>query len=90
VRFVRSLIPYRQPDVSPYERPLTDAELRAFAEPFSSYRVRAFRLPHVAVGEQLPIVKNRIEQLYRSDRALLRSFPALRHYAGIAVIDVVK
>ena len=27
VRFVRSLIPYRAPDISPYERPLTDAEL---------------------------------------------------------------
>src|SRR6185503_10052840 len=71
VRFVRSLIPYRKPDVSPFERPLTDAELAAFAKPFSASRVRAFRLPHVAVGEVLPVLRRRVDPLYRSDRAML-------------------
>ena len=32
VRFVRSLIPYRAPDISPYERPLTDEELETIRE----------------------------------------------------------
>ena len=90
VRFVRSLIPYRQPDVSPFERPLTDGELRAFAKPFSSCRTRAFRLPHVALGEMLPIVKKKVGLLYRSDQALLRSLPALAYYAGICVLEVTK
>jgi ubiquinone/menaquinone biosynthesis C-methylase UbiE len=90
VRFARSLCPYRQPDVSPFERPLTDAELRAFASPFSSCRTRAFRLPHVAVGEALPVVKKRVQFLYRSDQTLLEALPVLRFYAGIVVLEVTK
>jgi SAM-dependent methyltransferase len=90
VRAVRSLIPYRAPDVSPFERPLTDRELREFAGPFSSMRARAFALPHVALGEHLPIVKKRIDRLYRCDAALLRRVPALEYYAGIRVIEVTK
>jgi ubiquinone/menaquinone biosynthesis C-methylase UbiE len=90
VRFVRSVIPYRQPDVSLFERPLTDVELREFAKRFSSRRTRAFRLPHVALGEMLPIVRKRVGLLYRSDRALLRAFPALAYYAGVCVLEVTK
>jgi len=90
VRFVRSLIPYRAPDISPFERPLTDEELRGFAAPFSAARVRAFALPYVLLGELLPVVKKQVDRLYRSDRALLRAMPALRHYAGIRVIEVTK
>ena len=90
VRFVRSLIPYRQPDVSPFERPLTDGELAAFAQPFSACRVRAFQLPHVALGEALPVIRRRVDPLYRSSRAILNTFPALAYYAGIRVIEVTK
>jgi SAM-dependent methyltransferase len=90
VKFVRSLIPYRAPDVSPFERPLTDGELREFAAPFSSMRTRAFSLPHVAVGQKLPLNGNQVGLLYRSDRALLRAMPWLTYYAGIRVIELTK
>lgn len=90
VRFVRSLIPYRAPDVSPFERPLTDAELQTFAAPFASVHSRAFGLPHVALGQVLPGVRKRVAWLYRSDAALLRLFPPLSHFAGIRVIEVTK
>lgn len=90
VRFVRSLIPYRAPDVSPYERPLTDAELRAFAAPFASMRSRAFNLPFVPLAEFVPVVKRRMNAVYRADGALLRRFPALRYYAGVRVFEVIK
>jgi SAM-dependent methyltransferase len=90
VRRIRSWIPYRAPDVSPFERPLTDRELRDFARPFSAYRARAFRLPHVAVGEALPFISKRPALLYRLDGALLRLLPGLAHYAGVRVIEVVK
>ena len=90
VKFVRSLIPYRAPDISPFERPLTDAELRGFAAPFSAVHTRAFGLPHVLLGQVLPVVKNQVDRLYRSDRVLLRAVPALSHYAGIRVIEVTK
>jgi len=90
IRFVRALIPYRQPDVSPYERPLTDEELLDFAKPFASYHSRAFRLPHVALGGVLPVIRKKIDPLYRWDHALLKSVPALTHYAGIRVIEMTK
>jgi SAM-dependent methyltransferase len=90
VRFVRSLIPYHAPDVSPFERPLTDRELSAFATPFSTRRVRAFTLPHVALGQVLPWIKGKVQWLYRTDATLLARFPALQYYAGIRVIEVTK
>ena len=90
VRFVRSLIPYRAPDISPFERPLTDEELHAFAKPFSSSRIRPFLLPHVQLGQVLPVVRQQWRRLYAIDGALLRSVPALQHFAGIRVIEVTR
>jgi SAM-dependent methyltransferase len=90
VRAIRPWIPYRQPDLSPFERPLTDRELRDFSRPFTSVRQRAFLLPHVAIGQKLPIVKRHVEFLYRSDAAMLRGMPALAHYAGIRVLELTK
>jgi SAM-dependent methyltransferase len=90
IRFLRSLIPYRAPDISPFERPLTDGELRDFARPFASTRVRAFLLPHVPVGLILPIAKSQERRLYALDRALLGALPALQHFAGIRVIEVTR
>lgn len=90
IRVLRALIPYRAPDVSPYERPLTDAELRLFAAGFASVRARAFGLPHVALGQVLPIVRKRVNPLYRLDRSALRLIPALSHYAGIRVFEVSR
>ena len=90
IRFVRALIPYRAPDVSPFERPLTDGELEAFAAPFSSMRLRPFLLPHVQLASVLPVVKDQIHPLYNSDAALLRAMPALKHFAGIRVMELTK
>ena len=90
IRFVRSLIPYKAPDVSPFERPLTDPELRQFARPFSSARTRPFLLPHVQLASVLPIVKHQIYPLYNSDGALLKAMPALQHFAGIRVLELTK
>lgn len=90
LKFIRSLIPSQAPDVSPFERPLTDEELREFAAPSSSLRVRAFGLPHVQLGQHLPIVKKQVGALYRSDCALLRAIPALSYYASIRVIELTR
>jgi ubiquinone/menaquinone biosynthesis C-methylase UbiE len=90
MRFVRSLIPYRAPDISPYERPLTDPELTRFAAGFSRWSVRAFGLPHVQVGQVLPGVKNYWKALYASDRRLLHRAPWLARYAAIRVISLTK
>jgi ubiquinone/menaquinone biosynthesis C-methylase UbiE len=90
VRFVRSLIPYRAPDISPYERPLTDHELRRFAAGFRTWSVRPFALPHVQVGKVLPVVKKYWQALYEMDRRLLNRAPWLARYASIRVISLTK
>ena len=88
--FLRSLIPYHAPDISPFERPLTDAELHEFAAPFSRMHTRPFGLPFVRLGELLPMLRRHVHRLYRADRALLQKFAFLSYYAGIRVIEVVK
>jgi len=90
IRFVRSLIPYRAPDISPFERPLTDDELKRFAKGFRRWSVRAFALPHVQVGQVLPVVKNYWRALYAWDRKVLHRAPWLSRYASIRVISLTK
>ena len=90
IRAIRALIPYRAPDVSPYERPLTNGELAEFARPFRALRIRAFFLPHVAVGNFVPPFSRDPSMLYRIDAAILARFPALAHFAGIRVFEVTK
>ena len=90
IRAARSLIPYRAPDISPYERPLTDAELERFARPFRSWSARAFGLPHVQVGTLLPVVKNYWRSLYAWDRRLLDRMAWLARYSSIRVIALTK
>lgn len=90
LRFVRRLIPYRAPDISPYERPLFDRELRAFAAPFRDCRSRAFGLPHVRVGELLPPWRRNPETLYKTDKAMLAAVPPLARYAAIRVLTLTK
>jgi ubiquinone/menaquinone biosynthesis C-methylase UbiE len=90
IRFLRSLVPYRAPDISPYERPLTDGELERFAAGFAKWSVRAFALPHVQVGQVLPVVRNHWQTLYEMDRKLLHRAPWLARYASIRVISLTK
>jgi 2-polyprenyl-3-methyl-5-hydroxy-6-metoxy-1,4-benzoquinol methylase len=89
VAALRGLVPYRSPDVSPFERPLTDAELREFAEGYSGYRSRAFLLPYVSLLQLLS--KGRLmHAAYRFDGALLRRLPPLGHYATVRVVEMTK
>lgn len=90
IRLVRGLIPYQSPDVSPYERPLTDEELKDFASGFSRYRSRAFMLPYLNLVEVLPGADRFIRPLYRMDGAILKTIPALGYYASVRVIEIVK
>lgn len=90
IRFLRSLIPYRAPDISPYERPLTDDELRRFAAGFDTWSVRAFGLPHVQVGPLLPLVRRYSDALYAWDRRILDRMPGLGYYASVRVLSLSK
>jgi len=92
MRFARRLIPYRQPDVSPFERPLTDRELKDFAGECSSYRSRPFCLPTTTLLDLilLRLGRDRTEGLLQYDAALLKKFPALAYYSSVKVIEITK
>jgi SAM-dependent methyltransferase len=88
IRFIRGLVPYTAPDVSPYERPLTSKELKEFAAPFPLFQSRAFDLPHVSVAGVL--ARNWIGWAHRTDRKILDAMPFLARYASVRVFEVVK
>ena len=88
LRLVRQLIPYRSPDVSPFERPLTSEELHSFAAPFTLVAKRSFWLPHVPlVGSFFPRLT---KAAYEWDGRILSALPFLNRYAGIRVIKLRK
>jgi ubiquinone/menaquinone biosynthesis C-methylase UbiE len=91
LRTARHLIPYRAPDVSPYERPLTDKELRHFAASYTSYLSRPFTLPTSGLINLLPLIGNYAarKSLYW-DAALLGKFPSLGHYSSVKVLKLTK
>jgi ubiquinone/menaquinone biosynthesis C-methylase UbiE len=89
--FLRRLVPWQHPDVSPFERPLRDDELRRFARDFSRYQERAFALPYVSVAEVLPGVPSSwIYAAHRFDRQVLLKAPRLSFYATTKVMKMVK
>jgi SAM-dependent methyltransferase len=90
VQAVRNAIPYKAPDVSPFERPLTSAELNRFAAPFSQRRIRAFSLPFVNLTQAVPTLRRYIHTAYRVDGAILSRMPGLTPFTGTRVLEVVK
>jgi len=89
--FLRGLIPFRAQNVSPFERPLSNKELAHYAEGFSSYRARAFRLPTTNLVLVLPWLERRLSRTcHRFDAAVLKMIPALSHYATVSVMELVK
>lgn len=90
VRFVRRAIPYRTPDVSPGERPLTDAELHLFTQTagFATVRSKAFMLPTSNLLSVIPwLGEKTLNARYRWDAWLLRRYPALRPFASLRVLE---
>ncbi len=90
VRAVRRCIPYRAPDVSPFERPLTTPELDTFSRDFTSRRVRAFSLPFVNAAQTIPALGRYVHAAYEYDKKLLARMPALTPFAGIRVVELTK
>lgn len=91
IKTIRRLIPYRSPDVSPYERPLTDGELQGYAQGFSSYRAKAFLLPTTNLVDVIPPLSRRyIHACHRRDADVLRRFPKLAFYSTVRVIELTK
>jgi hypothetical protein len=90
LRALRPLIPYRQPDVSPYERPLLQAEVDSFSRPFERLRQREFMLPFVSLARILGASKALDARLVALDKHLLASHPWLKIYATVTVFELRK
>ena len=90
IKFVRNLIPYQQPDVSPFERPLTDAELKEFAARFTNYKSRAFSLPFVNLTEILRLSESVQHKATKIDGKILQKAEFLNYYASVRVIEMTK
>lgn len=90
LRAVRPLIPYRQPDISPFERPLLRSEIEEFSRGFRPGRRREFMLPFIAAARILRAPVAWQERLYALDRRILARYPRLRYYATITVFELMK
>lgn len=88
--FVRSLIPYRAPDLSPFERPLTDAELKEFAGDFSNYKSWSFAMPYVNLTRLFIENEKLLRPIRKFDQRLLNTFPPISHYATVRVVEMTK
>ncbi|HXG85709.1 MAG TPA: hypothetical protein VNI84_16930 [Pyrinomonadaceae bacterium] len=90
VWFVRNLIPYQGADTSPFERPLTDDELRKFAADFSGYKSRAFSLPYLNLTELFIDNENLLRPIRRFDRNFMQVCSPAKFYATIRVLEMTK
>jgi asparagine synthase (glutamine-hydrolysing) len=90
IKLLRGLIPYQAEDVSPFERPLTDEELKSFASCFQTYSSKAFTLPHLNLIQIVPVINQFMSPLHRVDSAVLKQFPSLDYYATVRVVEMVK
>lgn len=90
VKFVRNLIPYTAPDISPFERPLTDMELEKFAERFSKYRSRAFSIPFVNLVNVLGLPESILHKAIKLDGKILNTAPFLKNYTSVRVVEMTK
>lgn len=90
IELLRRLVPYRAPDISPFERPLRDDEIEAFSAGFRKGRSRVFGLPLLRAAELIPGVRSRIDGWYRTDRWLLSHQQWLGRYAAVRVFELFK
>jgi ubiquinone/menaquinone biosynthesis C-methylase UbiE len=87
--WLRQFFPKRA-NVSPFERPFTDEEIKDFAQPFL-YRGRTFQLPLSRIAHVLPFwTQSAVKLCAYPDAYLLQMFPSLAYYATVKVFEVVK
>jgi ubiquinone/menaquinone biosynthesis C-methylase UbiE len=88
--FFRKLVPWQHPDLSPFERPLRDDELRHFARRFRDYHDRSFMLPYVNATHALKLSEEKLMAIHAFDHQVLQKAPWLSSYATSKVIKMAK
>ncbi|HET6854537.1 MAG TPA: class I SAM-dependent methyltransferase [Pyrinomonadaceae bacterium] len=87
--WLRQFLPKRA-NVSPFERPFTDSEIKDFAQPYT-YRDKTFQLPLSRIAHVLPFWSESAVRLCAYvDTFLLRLFPSLTYYATVKVFEIQK
>ena len=82
LRFLRRLMPSRQPDISPYEYPLTQKQLVSFSQGFELSAMRRFDLPFWQLSGRI-VWRHRFA--LKVDRWLLTAVPWIGHFASSIV-----
>lgn len=85
---LRRMVPYRNPYVSPFERPLTTPELVALVKGLNRTNYRRFALPFIGVFKWARTSVMRWAA--QMDGQILKLYPWLQRYAGIAVMRLEK
>ena len=89
LRFLRKLVPYRSPDVSPFERPLTTSELITFGKGFNLESTRYFCLPYGNII-RVPGGLRFVEPVLKLDALLLDRISFLQRYASVCIMKLIK
>jgi len=90
MKLARRAFPNTSEEVSPFERPLTSAEIQASGRRFARMTMRYFCLPHVRLGERLRLSEGTMKRLYALDSWMLRRWRRLERLASIGVIELAK
>ncbi len=89
IAWVRQFFP-QQADVSPFERPLTEQEIKDFGHP-CTHQARTFHLPLSSATRFLPFWRQQGEKFCAQlDNYFLRRFPSLAYYGTVKVFEIVK
>jgi SAM-dependent methyltransferase len=88
ISWLLRVVPYQRDEISPFERPLTRAQLDQISEGFKCESIRRFRLPFVSVARR---ISSRLARFaYPVDAWLLRTFPSLGHFATVEVRKLTR
>lgn len=90
IAFLRRLIPYQRPGMSPYERPLRWDEIERFAARFRLGRHREFQLPLVALARRMPLSCGTVARLRHWESELMDRWPAISRMGGVGVFEITK
>jgi len=89
-RLLRRVFPNRSEDISPFEYPLSTAQLDRFRRRFVPGPRRRFQLPGTTILEKLGLPESLIRPARLVDRALLGAAPVLGRWATVEVFQVTR
>jgi SAM-dependent methyltransferase len=90
ISYLRRLVPYHSPDISPHERPLRWSEIEQFASRFRMGRHREFTLPLVSLAKIVRLPHGAVTPLRHVEHAVMEHWPVMAWFAGVSVFELTK